>query len=76
MKQLVADSANISSPFSLMMDESGSPLIVYRDYVTMELNIATRATSWAVNNISISGDLVAESFATALSNAAPIHRQS
>ena len=72
-EQLVADSANISSPFSLMMDESGSPLIVYRDYVTMELNIATRATSWAVNNISVSGDLVAESFATALSNVGSIH---
>ena len=65
-EQLVADSANISSPLYLTLDDSGNPFIVYRDYVTMELNLATRTATWAVDNLSIPGNVVAESFATVL----------
>ncbi|MEC7228938.1 MAG: integrin alpha [Candidatus Thermoplasmatota archaeon] len=72
-EQLVADSANISSPISLMVDALGSPFIIFRDDVTMELNIATKTAGWTVENLSTSGNLLAESFATAVTQDGQIH---
>ena len=63
-EQTVAIDANISSPISLLVNNSGSPVIIYLDDVNRELNIATFDLSWSVTNITTSGLVNSPSFSS------------
>ena len=61
-EQVVATNANVSSPISLLVNNSGSPVIVYIDSVSKELNVATHNNSWSISNLTLSGNINAQSF--------------
>ncbi|MED5309116.1 MAG: hypothetical protein VYA95_07175, partial [Candidatus Thermoplasmatota archaeon] len=63
-EQTVTIDANISSPFSLMVNNSGNPVIIYLDDVNKELNVATFELSWSVTNITTSGLVNSPSFSS------------
>ena len=65
-EQLVVNNANISSPISLHIDSSGSPIIIYRNSITVELNIASYNGLWTINNLSNDGLSIAPSIASVL----------
>ena len=57
-EEVAANDANISSPISLHIDSTGSPVIIYRNYVSKELNVATKGLQWTSENISLPGQLL------------------
>lgn len=63
-EEIVANDANISSPIALHIDSTGSPVLVYRNYVTEELNVATKGLQWISDNLTLTGQLTAPSFAS------------
>lgn len=67
-EEVAANDANISSPISLHIDSTGSPVIIYRNYVSKELNVATKGLQWTSENISLPGQLTSPSFSSLLAD--------
>ena len=63
-EQIVATGASISSPILLLVNNTGSPIIVYLDDMEKELNVATLNGTWSVNNITTTGMINAQSFSS------------
>ena len=63
-EQVVATGAIVSSPISLLLNNTGSPVIVYIDDIKKELNVVSHGDSWSVNNITTSGMINSSSFSS------------
>ena len=60
-EEVVSDGANISTPISLLVNNTGSPIIVYRDSANQQLKMASHDVTWSVTNLTSPGTAIAAS---------------
>lgn len=67
-EQVIATNANIDSDINLVLNQTGKPVVVYRDDVSKDVLVVHNKSGWIVESLNLSGKVISKSISSVYNN--------
>lgn len=67
-EQVIATNANIDSDIDLVLNQTGQPVVIYRDDLTNNILVAHNNSGWIVDSLNLTGEVISKSISSVVTD--------